>query len=36
VERAAPLATHAAERAAVAATPRAAFSADLNGLLARV
>jgi FMN phosphatase YigB (HAD superfamily) len=36
VERAAPLATHDAERASVAATPGAAFSADLRGLLARV
>jgi phosphoglycolate phosphatase-like HAD superfamily hydrolase len=36
VERAAPLATHEAERAAVAACASASFSADLNGLLARV
>ena len=36
VERAAPLATHDAERAAVAATPGAGMSADLRGLLARV
>lgn len=36
VERAAPLATHEAERATVAATPGAGFSADLRGLLARV
>lgn len=36
VERLPPLATTEAERAAVTATPRAAFSKDLNGLLARV
>lgn len=36
VERAAPLATHDAERAAVAATPGAALSSDLRGLVERV
>ncbi|MFN7143663.1 MAG: hypothetical protein ACK4YP_07810 [Myxococcota bacterium] len=36
VERLPSLATTEAERAAVAAMPRAAFSKDLNGLLARV
>lgn len=36
VERGAPLATHEPERLAVAASPRAAISADLRGLLAQV